>query len=75
MLREIDSRVGGCHYCTSGLYAPLPAGQECLCSKTAHNGAATVVDHRSQYPDRSEVDRSPVEIREFGEFGRIVNIR
>ena len=74
VLHELDAKIGGCHYCMSGLYAPLPPGEECLCSKTAHNGAATVAS-RSTYPDRYEC-RGPVEIRDFSQgYGIIAGFR
>lgn len=66
LLHEIDAQVGLpsqlCHYCANPhLYAAAPPGPCPICGP-AHNGA---VSHRSasQYPTRSEVARSPVEIR------------
>ena len=73
VLTELGAKIGGCHYCMSGLYEPLPPGEECLCSKTARNGVATVAG-RSTYPDRYEC--RGLEIRDFTQgYGIITGMR
>ena len=78
MLREIEAKVGPrCHYCSHPeLYPDTPPGFPCACTPAPLRNGASVVNHRSAagYPSRSEVDRSPVEIRDSGGFGRILRV-